>query len=513
MMKLQRRQFNRLLLSSGLMSSGLLTACASNPSGRSDTAGNTLRFDPERYTKLPLTVAGRTFNVRAHENLPVVTQPVLASHQAINVYVPEAYFLGQAVGRYTAKTAPIFLPNQIGGYMPALPGKPTQRMGPPLPPGTVAPPTAMAVALSRGYVVASPGARGRTQQAADGRWIGKAPAAIVDLKAAVRWLHHNAGRLPGNTERIVSNGTSAGGALSALLGASGNHPDYAAELQALGAAPGRDDVFAVSAYCPITNLEHADAAYEWQFQGLAEYRSVKLSMLDFSVQRQETVSRLSADQLQLSAALRADFVSYVNGLQLKAPDGQPLQLASDGRGALRDHVAALVVASAQRALDSGKNLSDVAWLTLQGQRLVGIDFDAYVRAIGRMKGLPAFDGLALETGENQLFGNAGTDTRHFTAFSMQHGSASAATRADERSVRLMNAMHMAGDPRGTVSRHWRIRHGTNDRDTSLAVPVLLAAALRQRGLDVDLALPWGQGHGGDYDLDELFAWVDRQVLA
>lgn len=38
-------------------------------------------------------------------------------------------------------------------------------------------------------------------------------------------------------------------------------------MKALGAAPAKDDIFAVSAYCPITNLEHSDRAYEWQFSG------------------------------------------------------------------------------------------------------------------------------------------------------------------------------------------------------------------------------------------------------
>ncbi len=47
---------------------------------------------------------------------------------------------------------------------------------------------AMLVALSQGYVVAAPGARGRTTQAADGTYTGKAPALIVDMKAAVRYL-------------------------------------------------------------------------------------------------------------------------------------------------------------------------------------------------------------------------------------------------------------------------------------------------------------------------------------
>ena len=68
-----------------------------------------------------------------------------------------------------------------------------------------------------------------------GSGVAQWPAQAFDVKAAVRWLRHNAGRLPGNVDRIVSNGTSAGGALSALLGASGNHPDYEAELRALGA--------------------------------------------------------------------------------------------------------------------------------------------------------------------------------------------------------------------------------------------------------------------------------------
>lgn len=56
--------------------------------------------------------------------------------------------------------------------------------------------------------------------------------------------------------------------------------------------------------------------------------------------------------------------------------------------------------------------------------------------------------------------------------------------------------------------YWRIRHGAVDRDTSLAIPVILAAKLREQGCSVDLALPWGYGHAGDYDLEELFSWVD-----
>jgi hypothetical protein len=58
-----------------------------------------------------------------------------------------------------------------------------------------------------------------------------------------------------------------------------------------------------------------------------------------------------------------------------------------------------------------------------------------------------------------------------------------------------------------VAKHWRIRDGTADRDTSLAIPIILATKLANSGCKVDFALPWARPHSGDYDLDELFAWM------
>ena len=60
----------------------------------------------------------------------------------------------------------------------------------------------------------------------------------------------------------------------------------------------------------------------------------------------------------------------------------------------------------------------------------------------------------------------------------------------------------------TIAKYWRIRHGTIDKDTSLAIPALLATKLQNSGLIVDFELAWDQPHGGDYDLDELFAWAN-----
>ncbi|MEC8483429.1 MAG: alpha/beta hydrolase, partial [Pseudomonadota bacterium] len=53
----------------------------------------------------------------------------------------------------------------------------------------------------------------------------------------------------------------------------------------------------------------------------------------------------------------------------------------------------------------------------------------------------------------------------------------------------------------------RIRVGTKDRDTSLAISAILAAKLENTGHDVDYFMPWDVPHSGDYDLDELFAWI------
>ena len=38
---------------------------------------------------------------------------------------------------------------------------------------------------------------------------------------------------------------------------------------------------------------------------------------------------------------------------------------------------------------------------------------------------------------------------------------------------------------------------------------ILAAKLQNSGKSVDYALPWDVPHSGNYDLDELFAWVDK----
>ena len=193
-----------------------LSACASVKTA--DTYD--LDFSKQKYTEQSIEVNGQAVKFRAYEGVVYVRNPVDTRYEIINIYVPEAYYNGGEIDGFNAETAPIFLPNQIGGYMPAEPGKPALEGKRGEPEDGPKSPNAALVALSKGYVVASPGARGRTEST------GKAPAAIVDLKAAVRYLKANDKVMPGNAEKIISNGTSAGGAMSALLGATADQKDY-----------------------------------------------------------------------------------------------------------------------------------------------------------------------------------------------------------------------------------------------------------------------------------------------
>lgn len=153
----------------------------------------------------------------------------------------------------------------------------------------------------------APDAAGRDNQFPDGTYYGKAPAAIVDLKAAVRYLRHNKDSIPGDPEKIFSSGGSAGGALSCLLAASGNSPLYDPYLKKIGAADEGDNILGSASYSPITNLEHADSAYEWEYGSIPCVGSQGGPM--------GFIPAGMVDQ-ELSKALAAEFPPYQDSLKL-----------------------------------------------------------------------------------------------------------------------------------------------------------------------------------------------------
>jgi hypothetical protein len=266
-----------------ISSAGSAAVSAATTVAASGTASGSLVFAKDNFTEATKTVTtadgDKEVTYRAYQHIAYVTNPVDANYQSLNVSVP-VKIAGAAVD---ATNAPILFDIGVGGYMSSsntgggsTGGGPTGAAGASggLPAGATPPSGAKGggaggmggvvsnadLALAAGYVVVSPGCRGRDNVTSDGKYYGKAPAAIVDLKSAVKYVRSNKGVIPGNTDWIISNGTSAGGALSALLGASGDSDLYATYFKDLGAADASDAIFGSACYCPITDLDHADSA-------------------------------------------------------------------------------------------------------------------------------------------------------------------------------------------------------------------------------------------------------------
>ena len=475
-----------------------------------------LAFDAKNYESMSTTVDNKEIKYRAFEYIPYVANPIDIDQQYMNIYVPEEYFNNGTVNGYNTQTAPIFMPNAVGGYMPS------QAMTPKVENGK---PNSVLYALSRGYVVASPATRGRTNKASDGNFIGKAPAVIVDLQAATAYLHANDSTMPGNANRIITNGTSAGGAVSLLQGAAGNNSDFQPYLQALGAATAATNVYAVSAYAPITNLDAADMAYEWSYKGITSFNKVTMGQGELpqanvggnTAPPQRTMQRvnLNADDVAYSNLLSEHFPEYVNNLQLRDAMGRVLKLDKNGNGTFKNYVKAFIIDAANKAQAKGTDLSKHTYLVRDNKTgaIKDINWEAYNRFVSRSKAPGAFDSRSNDSGENSLFGTSTTDNNHFTITAALHDTTPNQDVYVENAkiVTMMNPMNYLGSPAATNARYYRIRYGTADSNTSVAIPLIVGTRAQNLGYNVDMATPFGVDHSGDYDLDELFNWMDNIV--
>ena len=488
-----------------------------DPPLQADTSAKiTLTFDINNYESMTGTVDNKEIKYRAFEYIPYVSNPIDIDQQYINIYIPEEYFNNGTVNGYNTQTAPIFMPNNVGGYMPSQPMAPKVENNKP---------NSALYALSRGYVVASPATRGRTNKASDGNFIGKAPAVIVDLQAATAYLHANDATMPGNAKRIITNGTSAGGAVSLLQGATGNTSDYQPYLQALGAATASTDVYASSAYAPITNLDAADMAYEWSYNGITSFNKVTMGQGELPqanvggapAQMQRSVQRvnLTNDDVAYSDLLKSHFPDYVNNLQLRDRSGVILKLDKKGNGTFKQYVKSFIIDAANKAKSNGADLSRYSFLILDKNTglVKDIDWDAYNSFTSRSKAPGAFDSRSNDSGENSLFGTSTSDTNHFTITAALHDTTTNNDVYVENAkiVTMMNPMNYLGSPSATNAKYYRIRYGTADSNTSVAIPLIVGTRAQNLGYSVDMATPFGVDHAGDYDLQDLFNWMDSIV--
>ena len=300
-----KKQFMARLLSALLCTTML--ACGSGAA--SADAADDLRGETEAVTNLPkVDQTAWQYNgdddVYYQIGISYCETPADTAYETLAIFVPGAYMTATengdgtytceidpdaVVGAYTAETAPIVMPINTPGYsaMAAL--------------------TSYASFTSytdEGFVYVHAGCRGRD---------AGAPAGVTDLKAAVRYLRYTDDVIPGNAERIFTFGMSGGGAQSALMGSTGDSALYDAYLEEIGAVTGVSDaVLGSMCWCPITNLDTADEAYEWMMGG--------------------TRSGLTEEEQQISDQLAEAFAAYINSAGIKDPDGLVLTLSESADG-------------------------------------------------------------------------------------------------------------------------------------------------------------------------------------
>lgn len=452
--------------------------------------------------------------------------------QRLSIFVPEPYMkekgeldLEGRMNGYTAKTVPVIFGNNSSGYMQM----PHVWLG--------GPRCSAEQYLKHGFVYVSCGNRGSESRNEKGEWCGKSPANLVDLKTAIRFLRHNAKAIPGNLERIISVGWSAGGAMSSLLAVTGNNKNFDSYLEENGAfMDEKDDVYAAQMYCPIIDLEHADLAYEWMFRADKENENSPAG----------PAGVMTPFQKALSARLSGKFISYFNGLKLENPEThEVLSVHEDGRsGSGYDYLMDQINKSAStflRKLEQGeieeccsaedylKRKEKTAWLTWDGTEAKVSDLDTYVlNHRRRMKPCTSFDTLEMNSGENRLFGSKEKHYLHFNrdiadaiadlkeAFPEEYEKyyASYAECADdkeqEKRIYLINPLNYIGtEEKSDMASHYRIRVGASDADTSFMVSMILALKLKAAGKPVDYALVWDKPHcEADYP-GEICRWIDE----
>jgi hypothetical protein len=451
-------------------------------------------------------------------------------YETMNIYVPAN----------ATEDSPIILQDNNGGWLGG-------RAGTSVTNGTAystagSNPSKVAVALKAGYVIANVGCRSRGMRGVDGSYIGHAPIQVVDIKAAIRYLRYNDAAMPGNTDHILITGTSGGGGLGVAVAAAGNSADYYPNLYAIGAAGVtydaasntysstlNDDLFGTVLYCPITDLNHADAAYEWMFNAT-----------------RAELGTYSAEQMAASDWLKVNYVPYFNGLGLRDENGKRLTAPH-----LADAIAAIVekeieeayveVGPTQMAADiNALAYKDSSWYSIDANGQATLDLDKYLYFIVQNRALktpPAFDNykttLPGAMNESNLAGTPAQEYSAFSEWAWNHnaipgdgiGSEDTGlpwrgyiqTDAGEAVVKQMDMIdpmpYLGSDTNGDSAPYWYYRHGMLDRDTSFAVEAAMYyAVLNAGGVDnVNFEITWLKPHGGDYDVPEAYEWVAEAV--
>ena len=430
-----------------------------------------------------------------------------------------------------ADTAPIVYLNECGGWKSSSPRSCDTSY------------------IEQGMIYVTAGARSRDAVGEDGALTGKAPTQMADLKSGVIQLRANRDVIPGDTDRIVSVGTSGGGQMSSIFGASGNMPEYYEYLYAAGAlgvtknedgsfsSVYPDNIFAAQCYCPIADIENADLAYAWWWVDLADAGGTYGGEFTAFERR---LQELEADA----------FVDYLNGLNLKDADGNALTLDGIRAGKYYDAILGNVSDALNAAVQNGDVNPETAypdsdlWLMKEEDGTWRItDMAGFMIGTGlvnqRNKAVPGFDPMD-KSAENDAFGTPEDAAVHFSRSVAEILSADydelsaldgfngeqvdayigealtgAGVDAVARQTDLLNATEILLGVNGLKpvdpALYWRDRSGTADQHTSFSVGYNLCLAAQSLGLDADYHLVWDMPHGSSEGTSTgtFIEWVNR----
>ena len=454
---------------------------------------DTLKIDPRLWAEENVYFRDQEIPCKVLKDIPYVEKPTDGIHHCMTIYAP--------VSKMSDTSCPVILKNHVG------------RIGPTeFPKGPIKPQPTLKSSerlddiaremLAHGYIVVFPNTRNLEEEMGTAS-CGYAPRVPVDLKAAVRFLRHNADVLPGDMEKIVSTGGSGGGAVSALLGVSGNHAGFDPYLEEIGAAKERDDIFADVCYCPIIDVMRADTAFEWMFGG---------EVVDYTRARELP----APEDHELSKRLADLFPAQVQARQFKHPDtNEPLTLEDGHQGTYLDYFLSLMNQSAAAYLNALPGtereayLQDKPWLPYAEGKVsfTWEKFTEYLKYSKRTKNCPAFDHLNLRGKENELFGNENAKSKNFSpdvaelcGFALEEDIAA-------RNY-LMDTANFTSGKDCTPAPYYYIRVGAMDTGISYTQTMDMALSLQNAGKRVNYAYTWEAGHIAYYDLDELFSWID-----
>ncbi len=454
------------------------------------------------YTAGTMTANSHSVDYLFYQNVVYAANPVNNQYESMNLFIPTS-----VDGIAVSGAQPIMLDINVGGFMSNSVWNNTGWQ----PNDSNAP-----YALGKGYIVAQVGCRGRDLQDFTGAYYGKAPAAIVDLKAAVRFLRYNytAGTFTGDVDHIFSSGGSAGGALSSLLGASGNSPLYDSYLAEIGAADADDNIFAVGAWSPVVDLDHTDMTYEWIYGSLNTQTGPVNSVI--------------------SQELQTNFQSYENSLNLTGMRGSygALTYSNIADYILKEYMEP----SLNKYVQSGNSAPSYATCTGTGSsESCTFTFSDYLNdSVGqREDSVPAYDSFfdlassSTLTGVNteetfsvQEFGNSTINARHFTNFSSQYVDGKDIDSDIPSLVNMMNPMYFlenaiaSGDTSG-VAKYWYIRDGAIATTTSAIVIANLVTIVEDLWgtSNVNAAEDWNTGHNVNTDPRGFSTWVTNSIAA